>query len=50
MKRTYINPEMEIINIQTIGMLATSLPTGSTPTNPTNSGAPAFDIPSSVFE
>ena len=50
MKKAYINPEMEIIKIQTTGMLATSLPTGSTPTNPATSDAPSLDIPSSVFE
>lgn len=26
MKKTYINPEMEVVKLQTIGMLAASLP------------------------
>lgn len=30
MKKTYINPEMEVVKLQTIGMLAASLPLSST--------------------
>ena len=51
MKKTYINPEMEIVKIQTTGMLAASLPTGSTPTDPANSDAPELPgIPPFVFD
>ncbi len=30
MKKTYINPQLEIVKLQTIGMLAASLPLSST--------------------
>ena len=44
MKKRYFAPNMEIVKIQTTGILATSLPTGTTPTNPSNSDAPEFDF------
>ena len=44
MKKTYIAPNMETVKIQTNGMLATSLPTGTTPTSPSSSDAPEFDF------
>ena len=41
MKKTYINPNIEVIKIQTQQMLADSLTlgTGTTPTNPSASDA-----------
>jgi len=54
MKKTYIIPEMEIVKIQTTQMLAASLPTGSTSTDPAETDAPEFielpGIPPFVFE
>ena len=43
MKKTYINPKMEIVNMKVQQMLTTSLPTGSTPTDPGSSDAPEFE-------
>ena len=45
MKKTYINPELEVIKIATVQMLAESGPkisTGSTPTDPDESDMPGF--------
>lgn len=44
MKKTYINPKMEIVEIQVQQLLAgsSSIPTGDIPTNPSNSDAPYF--------
>ena len=45
MKKTYINPELEVIKIATQQMLAHSGPqisTGSTPTDPSTSDMPGF--------
>ncbi len=44
MKKIYLKPNVEIVIIQTTGMLATSLPTGTTPTSPSSSDAPEFDF------
>jgi hypothetical protein len=43
MKKTYINPKMEIVEIKVQQFLAASLPTGSTPTNPGSSDAPEYE-------
>lgn len=43
MKKTYINPKMEIVEIKGQQILAGSLPTGDTPTNPSNSDAPEYE-------
>ena len=43
MKKTYINPKMEIVEIQVQQLLAGSLPTGSTPTSPNDSDAPSYE-------
>ena len=42
MKKTYLNPQIEIIEIKTVGMLAQSggVETGSTPGNEYNSSDP----------
>ena len=56
MKKTYLVPTIEVIAIQTMGMLATSggVANGSPVGDNYNGGdvsySPAFDIPSSVFE
>lgn len=42
MKKTYIIPEMEIVEIKVQQLLAGSLPTGDTPTNPNESDAPEY--------
>lgn len=42
MKKIYIAPEMEMIEIKVQQMLTTSLPTDSTPANPEDSDAPEF--------
>ena len=44
MKKTYINPEMEIIKIasQAQMLAGSSVPTGTTPTNPASSDARYF--------
>lgn len=48
MKKTYINPELETIEITTVGMLAVSDPpvdSNSEPVNPgTGADAPSFDF------
>ena len=43
MKKTYINPKMKIVEIQVQQLLAGSLPTGSTPTDPASSDAPSYE-------
>ena len=44
MKKTYINPKMEIVEIQVQQLLAGStVPTGSTPTDPASSDAPSYE-------
>ena len=45
MKKTYINPVMEVIKIasQTQMLAGSTVPTGTTPTDPGNSDAPEFD-------
>ena len=43
MKKIYINPKMEIVEIQVQQLLAGSLPTGSTPTSPGSSDAPEYE-------
>ena len=43
MKKTYINPKMEIVEIQVQQLLAGSLPTGSTPKDPASSDAPSYE-------
>ena len=43
MKKIYIAPEMETVEIKVQQLLAGSLPTGSTPTDPANSDAPEFE-------
>ena len=40
MKKTYINPQMDIIEIKTAGMLATSFKLNETPMDAGNSLAP----------
>jgi len=40
MKKEYINPKMETIEIKVQQMLTTSIPTNSTPEDPANSDAP----------
>ena len=47
MKKTYMNPKMEIVEIKAQQLLAGStVPTGTTPTNPNVSDAPAMgDVP-----
>ena len=42
MKKIYMTPEMEIVEIKVQQMLTTSLPTGSTPTDPATSDAPEY--------
>lgn len=43
MKKLYIKPETEIVEIKVQQMLASSpIPTGSTPTDPSESDAPQF--------
>ena len=42
MKKTYINPQMDIIEIKTAGMLASSLPINSTPIDAGGAQAPEF--------
>ena len=43
MKKKYINPKMEIVEIKNQQLLAGSLPTGSTPTSPGSSDAPEYE-------
>ena len=45
MKKIYIAPEMEIVDINMNQQLlaGSTIPTGSTPTNPGSSDAPEFD-------
>ena len=45
MKKTYINPVMEVIKIasQTQMMAGSTVPTGTTPTDPASSDAPGLD-------
>ena len=40
MKKTYMNPKMEIVEIKVQQLLAGSIPTGETPTDPASSDAP----------
>lgn len=42
MKKKYIAPEMEMIEIKVQQMLTTSIPTDSTPEDPANSDAPEY--------
>ena len=42
MKKTYINPKMEIVEIKVQQFLAASLPTGSDSVDPALSDAPYF--------
>ena len=44
MKKTYINPELQVIVMQTAGMLAQSLEKGSGNINPNDIGAPSYDL------
>ena len=44
MKKKYINPKMEIVEIKNQQLLAGSLPTGSTLTDPGLSDSPEFDF------
>ena len=50
MKKTYFNPEMEIISAETQQMLATSAGYDSTPVAPGNVDAPGLDIPPSFLD
>ena len=45
MKKTYINPELEVIKIasQTQMLAGSTVPVDPTPENPGNSDAPEFD-------
>ena len=45
MKKTYINPVIEVIKIasQTQMLAGSTVPTGTTPTDPGNSDAPEFN-------
>ena len=44
MKKTYINPKMEIVEIKGQQLLAGStVPTGTTPTDPASSDAPSYE-------
>ena len=43
MKKTYMNPKIEIVEIEDQQLLAGSLPTGSTPTDPGSSDAPEYE-------
>lgn len=45
MKKTYINPVIEVIKIasQTQMLAGSTVPTGTTPTSPGDSDAPEFD-------
>ena len=43
MKKIYIAPEVEIVEIKGQQILAGSLPTGSTPTSPGSSDAPEYE-------
>lgn len=42
MKKTYINPELQVIVMQTAGMLAQSIEKGSGNINPNEVGAPEY--------
>ena len=48
MKKTYINPELKIVKIETQQVIATSY--DPTPVNANQVDAPSLDIPSSVFD
>jgi hypothetical protein len=43
MKKTYINPKMEIVEIKVQQFLAASLPTSGTPADPSSSDAPSYE-------
>ena len=43
MKKKYINPKMEIVEIKVQQFLAASLPTGSGSVDPANSDAPGYE-------
>ena len=43
MKKTYFAPDMEILEADIQLILAASIPTGSTPTDPASSDAPEMD-------
>jgi len=42
MKKEYINPKMEAIEIKVQQMLTTSVPTNSSPVDPSSSDAPEY--------
>lgn len=44
MKKIYMSPVMDIIELKKQTLLAGSLPMGSGDVNPTNADAPEFDI------
>ena len=44
MKKTYINPTMKVVELKYQHFLAASLPTNSTPVDPSLSDAPEFDF------
>ena len=46
MKKTYINPELNVIEFKAQHQIlaGSEVPTGTTPTNPSGSDAPVFDF------
>ena len=52
MKKTYINPTLEVVKINTGAQLlaGSTIPTGTTPTNPSGSDARWFDDDDSFFD
>lgn len=50
MKKTYINPQLQVIVIETAGMLAQSLRKGDGYIDPGDMGAPEFDWDEDEFE
>ena len=51
MKKTYINPELEVIKIasQQQILAGSNLSTDSTPVSPGSSDAPGFDLDTNMF-
>lgn len=49
MKKTYIIPELDVIEIRMTSMLTASLGTDSTPVNPSSSDAPDFEPDPNMF-
>ncbi len=52
MKKTYINPTLEVVKINTGAQLlaGSTIPTGTTPTDPSGSDARWFDDDDSFFD